>query len=129
MRATCCLDPLSNPFPVQTFLNNLFEHGQRDEEASSHPYSPYSAGIDPPVERGARDGAAGAPAEKVPGVGGSEHGQESRRLFGILPPEGWNWSSNGVGLHGETIPPTKLTVDSQGSRLTLHSFKLVRRFR
>jgi hypothetical protein len=108
---------LSNPLPVQTFLNNFLEHGQRDEETSSHPYSADSTGIDPPVERGARDAAAGAPAEKVPGVGGSEHGQESRRLFGILPSEGWNWSSNGVGLHGETNPPTKLTVDSRQSRV------------
>lgn len=111
----------SKPFPVQTFLNNFFEHGQGDEEASSHPYSADSTGIDPPVERGARDGAAGAPAEKVPGVGGSEYGQESRRLFGVLPPEGWNWSSNGVGLHGETIPPTKLIVDSQQSRVEAYS--------
>ena len=103
--------PLSNPFTVQTFLDNFFEHGQRDEEAISHPYRTYSAGVDPPVERGARDGAARAPAEEAPSVGGSEHGQESRRRFGILPPEGWNWSSNGVGLHGETIPPTKFTVD------------------
>ncbi len=107
--------PPSNPFPVQTFLDNFFEHGQRDEEAISHPYSANPTRVNPPVERGARDAAARAPAEKAPGVGGSEHGQESRGLFGTLPPEGWNWSSNGVGLHGETIPPKNLTVDRRQS--------------
>jgi len=81
---------LSNPFPVQTFLDNFFEHGQRNEEAISHPYGPYSAGVNPPIKRGARDAAARAPAEEVPSVGGSEHRQESRRLFGILPSKGWN---------------------------------------
>jgi hypothetical protein len=115
--STCCLVLLSNPFPVQAFLDHFFEHGQRDEEAISHPYSADSTGVDPPVERGARDAAARAPAEKVPGVGGSEHGQESRRLFGILPPEGWNWSSNGVGLHGETIPLKNFTVDRRQSNV------------
>jgi hypothetical protein len=81
--------PLSNPFPVQTFLNNFFEQGQGDKEASSHPYRAYSTGIDPAVERGARDAAAGAPAEKAPGVSGSEHGQGSRRLFQVLPLLSW----------------------------------------
>jgi hypothetical protein len=117
----------SNPFPVQTFLDNFFEHGQGDKESRSHPYSPYSTGIDPPVERGARDAAASAPAEKVPGVGGSEHGQESRRRFGILPPEGWNWSSNGVGLHGEPIPPTKITVDRRQSSVKAYPAFLLAR--
>jgi len=98
----------SNPFPVQTFLNHFFEHRQGDKESRSDPYSADSTGVDPPVERGERDTAARAPAEKAPSVSGSEHGQGSRRLFGILPPEGWNWSSNGVRLHGETIPPTKV---------------------
>jgi hypothetical protein len=111
VRAARCLMPESNSFPVQALLDHFLEHRQRDEEANSHPYSPYSAGIDPPVERGARDAAAGAPAEKVPGVGGSEHGQGSRGRFGFLPPEGWNGSSNGVGLHGETIPPTSPATD------------------
>ena len=109
--------PLSKPFTVQTFLNNFFEHGQGDEESRADPYSPYSARIDPPVKRGARDAAASAPTEKAPGAGGSEHGQESRRLFGTLPPEGWNWSSNGVGLHGETIPLKNSTVDRRQSNV------------
>jgi hypothetical protein len=108
---------LSNPLPVQTFLNNFFEHGQGDKESGSHPYRAYSARVDPTVERSARDAAASTPTEKVPGVGGSEHGQGSRPVFGILPSLGWNWSSNGVGLHGETIPPTKLTIDSRQSRV------------
>ena len=121
VRAACCLMPLSKPFPVQTFLDNFLEHGQRDKEAETHAHGADSTGIDPPVERGARDAAAGAPAEKVPGVGGSEHGQESRRRFGILPPEGWNWSSNGVGLHGETIPPIRFTVDRRQSSAKAYS--------
>ena len=100
--------PLSKPFPVQTFLYYFFEHGQGDKESRSDPYSADSTGVDPPVKRGERDAAARAPAEKAPGAGRSEHGQGSRRLFGILPPEGRTWSSNGVGLHGETIPPTKV---------------------
>jgi hypothetical protein len=119
VRATNCLMPLSNPFAVQTFLDNFFEHGQGDKESSSHPYSPYSAGVNPPVERGARDATPSAPAEKAPSVGGGEHGQGSRRLFGILPSEGWNGSSNGVGRHGETIPPTKFTVDRRQSNQLL----------
>jgi len=81
--------PLSNPFPVQASLDNFFEHRQRDEEAISHPYSADSTGVDPPIKSRERDAAARASAEKAPGAGGTEHGQGSRRLFGILPPEGW----------------------------------------
>ena len=72
---------VSNSFPVQAFLDDFLEHGQRDKEAEADAHGADSAGIDPPVERGARDAAAGAPAEKAPGMGRSEHGQGGRRLF------------------------------------------------
>ena len=129
MHAVRCLMPLSNPFPVQTFFDNFLQHRQRDEEAESHAHSAHPTGIDPAVKRGTRDAAAGAPAKKAPGVSGSEHGQGRRGRFGFLPPWGCTRGAGGVRLHGETIPSTKFTVNSQGSRFTVHSFKLVRSFR
>ena len=63
-----------NAFPVQTFLYDFLDQGQRDKEAEAHADGADTAGIDPTIEGGAGDAPAGAAAKKAPGMSGSKHG-------------------------------------------------------
>lgn len=99
--------PLSNSLPVQAFLDDFFQQRQGDQESESHAHDGYAPGINPAVERGARNGPAGTPAEEAPGMRGREQWQSRRGAFAILPHGGWTEGSCDIQFHGDKIPPTK----------------------